>query len=254
MTAGWCSRTVRAAVFAAVCVLLAATGHVLMSGTSVPWWAMTGGAAATAGGAWWLARRERGTLVVGSAALGAQGALHAHFSLAQVASGAGEGGEGSLFRRWLEHVLCLPAPGAPSGGTSTAEAAGMSGHDAVASHAAHAAHAMAAATDHLPGTVATAHLDHGMGGMSPTGMLAAHLLAALLSGLWLARGERAAFRILRALAGWLFAPLRPLLRSPSPPLRPRPRPGRSRPAGALCRLLLAHAITSRGPPRGPAVA
>ena len=33
MTAGWCSRTVRAAVFAAVCVLLAALGHVLMSGS-----------------------------------------------------------------------------------------------------------------------------------------------------------------------------------------------------------------------------
>ena len=35
MTAGWCSRTVRAVVFAAVCVLLAALGHVMMSGSQV---------------------------------------------------------------------------------------------------------------------------------------------------------------------------------------------------------------------------
>ena len=50
-----------------------------------------------------------------------------------------------------------------------------------------------------------------MGGTSSFGMLAAHLLAALLCGLWLAHGERAAFRILRAVAGWLAAPLRLLL-------------------------------------------
>ncbi len=36
MTAGWGVRTVRTAVFAAVCVVLAAFGHVLMSGRDVP--------------------------------------------------------------------------------------------------------------------------------------------------------------------------------------------------------------------------
>ncbi|CAM5741293.1 hypothetical protein SALBM311S_01238 [Streptomyces alboniger] len=54
-------------------------------------------------------------------------------------------------------------------------------------------------------------------------MLAAHLLAALLCGLWLAYGEKAAFRILRAVAGWLAAPLRLLLAlplTPDPPARP----------------------------------
>lgn len=40
MTAGRCSRTLRAAVFAVVCVLLAALGHVLMSGSEVPAWAL----------------------------------------------------------------------------------------------------------------------------------------------------------------------------------------------------------------------
>lgn len=89
--------------------------------------------------------------------------------------------------------------------------------------------------------------------MSSLGMLAAHLLAALLTGLWLAHGERAAFRVLRAVAGWLAAPLR-LPPAPSVvPGRPRPRPGRPRSDRAPGVGLLVHAITSRGPPVGAAV-
>ncbi|MFD0395851.1 hypothetical protein ACFQ3Z_42470 [Streptomyces nogalater] len=90
--------------------------------------------------------------------------------------------------------------------------------------------------------------------MSSTGMLTAHLLAALLCGLWLAHGERAAFRILRALAAWLLAPLRLILRLPVPPYRPRVRARPDRSDGTLRRLLLTRAVTSRGPPTGSAVA
>ncbi len=97
------------------------------------------------------------------------------------------------------------------------------------------------------------HSGHDMGGMSPLGMLAAHLLAALLCGLWLAYGERAAFRVGRAVAGWLVAPLRLALRLPQPPHRPRLRPRRDFGARRARRLLLVHAITSRGPPLGIAV-
>ncbi|MEG3627856.1 hypothetical protein [Streptomyces poriticola] len=262
MTAGWCSRTVRAAVFAAVCVLLAAMGHAMMSGTSVPWWALAAGAAATGGVAWRLAGRERGLLLVGSATVGAQAALHSAFSLAQAVTGPGARSGGSLGRRWLEHLLCLPPAGA-GGAHGTGAGAGhvmdhgatAAGHSAHAMHSLHAAHAAPSGSSvgHLDGIGTMAHMDHGMGGMSPAGMLAAHLLAALLCGLWLAYGERAAFRILRALAGWLFAPLRPLLRQPAAPHRPRPWTGRPDSCVALRRLLLTHAITSRGPPTGVAV-
>jgi len=55
-----------------------------------------------------------------------------------------------------------------------------------------------------------------------------HLLAALLCGLWLAHGERAAFRVLRAAAGRLAAPLRLLLALPATPDRPRIRVRRLR--------------------------
>ncbi len=106
-------------------------------------------------------------------------------------------------------------------------------------------------------------MGHMGGGTSSFGMFAAHLLAALLCGLWLACGEKAAFRILRAVAGWLAAPLRLLLVVPAAPDGPRvrlrrrrsapgaaPPPARPRdhhpgpPAGTACRL------TTAGSPRG----
>ncbi|MGW1519608.1 hypothetical protein [Streptomyces sp. NPDC002287] len=68
MTSGRCCRAVRAALFAAVCVLLAATGHLLMSGRPVPWWALAGAFAATAAGSWALAAGERGRRAVTVAA------------------------------------------------------------------------------------------------------------------------------------------------------------------------------------------
>ncbi|WP_030238127.1 MULTISPECIES: hypothetical protein [unclassified Streptomyces] len=220
MTAGWCSRALRAAVFAAVCVLLASLGHVMTSGTAVPWWAMAAGAVVTGGAAWRLAVRERGPVLVGSVAVAAQALLHTSFSLAQaVVHPDRSGGSSSLV---MDHAM--------RHGTGAVLPVRPMDH-AVAAHA----------------------LGHDIGGMSSTGMLAAHLLAALLCGLWLAHGERAAFRILRALAGWLMAPLRPLLRPPTPPHRPRVR-ARSRSDRTPRRLLPRHAVISRGPPTGTTVA
>lgn len=190
MTVGWCSRTIRAAVFAAVCVLLASLGHVMMSGTAVPWWAMAAGAAVTGGTAWLLAGRERGPVAVGSVVVAAQAVLHASFSLAQAVVQPKPSGGKSLVQQWLGYLLC----GSPSGpGT---EHGAMSMSMTSMDHGMSAIHSM-----QLMGHMGATHaVDHGMGGMSSTGMLATHLLAALLCGLWLAHGERAAFRILRALA------------------------------------------------------
>ncbi|MEV0222437.1 hypothetical protein [Streptomyces sp. NPDC050704] len=233
MTAGWCARTIRAVVFAAVCVLLAALGHVLMSGSTVPWWTMAAGFVATSGVGWCLAGRERGlTLVVSAVAL-AQGALHWTFSSAQSAQSAASGaGTDSAV-----HHMRGEASGMPMGSTSV-DAIDMGAMDM--GHAAPAGH--------------LGHMAHDMSGTSSLGMLAAHALAALLSGLWLAHGERAAFRVLRAVEGWLAAPLRlPVALPATPPHPPRPRPTRERSA-RVPRLTLAHTIISRGPPAGTAVA
>lgn len=223
MTAGWCSRTLRAAVFAAVCVLLAALGHVMMSGSRVPWWALVAGVAVTGAVGWCLAGRERGLPLIVSVVVAAQTALHSAFSLAQ--SGT------------------HPAASAP-GGMASMDMSSM-GHD-MGSMPMHSAHMDSMDMAHVD------HLGHAMSGTSSFGMLSAHLLAALLCGLWLAHGERAAFRILRAVGGWLAAPLRLLLVLPTPPHRPRIRVCR-RSDRAPRRLLLVHAITSRGPPVGTAV-
>ncbi|MFI8447094.1 hypothetical protein [Streptomyces erythrochromogenes] len=213
-------------MFAALCVLLAAIGHILMSGTAVPWWALSAGFAAAAGAAWSLAGRERGILAVTGAAVAVQAVLHSAFSLAQ-----------SLAEPALS---ALPAVSATSNPTIAAEAAVHAHHSAqpTAMHMAGGGHEASA----VP-----------MEFMSPAGMLIAHLLAAVLCGLWLAHGERALFRVVRAVAARLRAPLRLLLRPVAPAHRPCPRVRRPRRTRAPRQLFLVHAITSRGPPTATAV-
>ncbi|MFG2790968.1 hypothetical protein [Streptomyces sp. NPDC048419] len=227
MTAGWCSRTLRAAVFAAVCVLLAALGHVMMSGTDVPAWALAAAAIVTGGAGWCLAGRERGLPLIVTVVVAAQTALHSAFSLAQSATG----GTDSM---------------------SSMNSMSMAQMDATHMSMAHMDMDMGMGMASMPGSGDMGGMGQSAGGSWSFGMLAAHLLAALLCGLWLAYGERAAFRILRALVGWLTAPLRLLLALPDTPDRPRVRARRRRSARAP-RLLLVHAITSRGPPPGTAV-
>ncbi|MFD3626773.1 hypothetical protein [Streptomyces sp. NPDC058726] len=233
MTAGRCARTVRAAVFAAVCVLLAALGHVMMSGSDLPAWTLAAGAAATGLAGWCLAGRERGLPAVVAVAVAAQTALHSAFSLAQPAAGDGTAAGGHAMGS--RHVSSTPMSGMPMSDMHMGHSAGHP------------------AADPLSRTGHSLTGGEGVGDTSSLGMLAAHLLAALLTGLWLAHGERAAFRVLRAVAGWLAAPLRLPLAPSVVPGRPRPRPGRPRSDRAPGVGLLVHAITSRGPPVGAAV-
>lgn len=260
MTPGRCCRALRAAMFAATCVLLAALGHILMSGTAVPWWAMAAAFAGTGATAWALARQERGILVVTSASVAVQAVLHCGFSLAQATVRPSLPESSSFAQQWAQYLLCgaKSALRPPFEALRVASDAGLGRHLHHASpggagtlmpggggHTHHSMDAMADSTATLAG--------HGMAGMSPVGMPAAHLLAALLCGLWLAYGEQAAFRVLRAFAGWLIAPVRLLLRLPAPAHRPRIRDRRAHRARALRQFLLVHAITSRGPPVGAAV-
>ncbi|WP_327400710.1 hypothetical protein OG194_11135 [Streptomyces sp. NBC_01288] len=211
MTAGWCARTVRAAMFAAVCVVLAALAHVLMSGHHVPAWALATGLAATGAAGWSLAGRERGLPLIVTLVVATQAALHSAFSFAEPATG---------------HPVSMDMGSADMGSMHMS------------------------ATDSMD----MGHMSATTTGTASPGMLTAHLLAALLCGLWLAHGERAAFRVLRAVAGRLIAPLRLLLALPVPPHRPRLRRRRPRSERAPRLLLLVHAITSRGPPPATAVA
>ncbi|MFD8222833.1 hypothetical protein ACFV16_01480 [Streptomyces massasporeus] len=253
MTAGWCSRTGRAAVFAAVCVVLAALGHVMMAEAAVAWWALVAGAAAVGGSAWLLAGRERGLHVVVPFTVAAQTALHAWFSFTQTAMGPAQASSDMpAHTHAMEHGTHAMEHGSHS--TPMSHSGHVMDGMAAMGHAMDGMETLASVGHGMGGMDTLASAGHGMAGMSSTGMLAAHLLAALLCGLWLAHGERAAFRVLRALAGWLVAPLRLLLRLPAPPHRPRVRARRGDSARAPRGLLLTHAITTRGPPVGTAVA
>ncbi|MFE0251618.1 hypothetical protein [Streptomyces sp. NPDC059010] len=247
MTAGWGVRTIRAAVFASVCVLLAALGHVLMSGDTVPWWTLAAGALATGGAGWCLAGRERGLPLVVSVVVVAQGGLHTFFEFAQsVAAGAAGTGAASTGSAGARHDMGSMAAHMTSTGSIDVGHMGAANMGAADMGGAHM-DAVHTGMSHMP-------MGHDMtGGTSSLGMFAAHTLAALLCGLWLGHGERAAFRILRAVAGWLAAPLRLSLVLPTPPHRPRLRPRRGRSDRAPRLLPLVHTITSRGPPAGIAV-
>ncbi|MFI8825365.1 hypothetical protein [Streptomyces sp. NPDC053431] len=222
-------------MFAAVCVLLAATGHILMSGQGVPAWTLSLAFAATVVVTWVLASRERGLLAVTAASVVAQSALHTAFS-------------------WSQPPMSTPAMPMPS--------MPMPMGDAQAAHV-HMSHAAMGHVDmgHMDMTSSVGMISgdpagHDVTDMSSSfGMLSAHLLAALLSGLWMAYGEQAAFRLLRAASLRLFRPLRPLLASFVPVARNRPRLRPVRPGDerAPRRLLLTHSLISRGPPQALAV-
>jgi len=246
MTAGWGSRAAGAAVFAAVCVLLAALGHVMMSGSDVPAWVLAAGFVVTGALGWRLAGRERGLPLIVAVVVAVQTLLHSAFSLARSAGGASGGGS-----RTPDNM------GSPHMGSAHRSSLHMDGMESMPMGHMPMGHMP---MGHMPmghmsmGHMDMSHMGHAAtGGTSSFGMFAAHLLAALLCGLWLAHGERAAFRILRAVASRLVAPLRLLLALPAVPDRPRPRGRRPRSGWAPRLLLLVHAITSRGPPVGTAV-
>ncbi|MFB0630386.1 hypothetical protein [Streptomyces sp. AB3(2024)] len=261
-------------MFAAVCVLLATVGHVLMSGMAVPWWAMSAAFVGTAAAAWSLAGRERGPLAVIAATVAVQATLHSGFSLAQSVLHPSLPSGTSFARQWAAYLMCgegaasdLSARDAlkvvsdaglgglvsqPPPGTALQGAAAHGMHDMPGMAGMHDMAGMADVASGATGTLVPAG-GHDMAGMSPAGMLAAHLLAALLCGLWLAHGEKGAFRVLRAVAGRLRTPLRLLIGLAPAPVPPRLRVRRVRRRRALPQLFLVHAITSRGPPTGTAV-
>ncbi|MEV7427780.1 MULTISPECIES: hypothetical protein [unclassified Streptomyces] len=209
-------RALRAAAFAAVCVTLAAVGHALASEAGGgPAHEIRPGAlwtafAVTGAVAWLAGRRRRGVASIGAGLLTVQGLLHL------ILSGA------------LPYGLSGP-PAAHSG---------MEMADAGTA----AAPASRAGSGTGPGMDAV--LD------GSAGMLLAHLLAAAVCAVWLARGEAALFRLAHAVGALAFAPLRLLLTASALPAAPAPlRPAPGAPAAHRFRgIVLAHTLSRRGPP------
>lgn len=218
-------RALRAALFAAVCATLAAVGHSSMSAHSVPVSSLLTAFAVTTALAWAAAGRRRGPLALVPGLAAVQGVLHLIF-------GAGESGGGAAA---AGHMAGMAGMTGMTGMTGTASAMSMP----------------------MPVSLPMdggASSGMGVGTGSGAGMLAAHALAALACGLWLARGEAALFALARTAGALALAPLRVALAAVRllVPVPPRPRPVRPRAHARVPRgVLLAQAVSRRGPPRPP---
>ncbi|MFG2797873.1 hypothetical protein [Streptomyces pseudovenezuelae] len=229
------TRLLSALVFAAVCVVTSALGHTLMSGDLLPWWVLSTAFTVTATAGWWLTGRERGPVAVVGVTTVTQGLLHLLFDLAHE----------------MTH--------GPTGAVGTGSASGMD-HSTMSFHSSmslHMNHSGAGMTMAHGGPADTSHvlpmLPAGVQ-QGPQAMFLAHLLAAVVCGVWLWRGETATYRLGRALAVVLFAPLRRVGR-----LLGRSAPGSGAllvvrpvrdvgPRSPTAFTVLRHAVVRRGPP------
>ncbi|MFJ8621498.1 hypothetical protein ACIRD3_01465 [Kitasatospora sp. NPDC093550] len=120
-------RLLRAAVFAALCVAMAATAHVVMAGSGVSPTTLAGAFGVVLGLTWLLAGKRRGFGAISLWMVVAQTALHQLFEQAG-ALGRGGGGLGRLATTdWTTLLLCNPDR--VPGGLSPVELARMAGID-----------------------------------------------------------------------------------------------------------------------------
>ncbi|MEU0271201.1 hypothetical protein [Streptomyces sp. NPDC006307] len=248
-------RLLRAAVFAAVCVVLSGVGHALAACAAVPWWTLAVGFAGVFAAVAPFAGRQRSLPVIAASLAGGQLALHTLFGLGQgrrLALGGAQADEALI--RTAAKLVC----GAGASSLSPADArriVTLAGIDPATAAAAHTGHA---------GYVG--HAAEPAAGLWPSlPMVLGHLLAALVTGWLLRRGDLALLKLARlsahgaaevadaALVRGLRAALvlvRALVSGlpalPAGGSRP-PRTDGDRPVPAAAEALL-HTVIRRGPP------
>ncbi|WP_405676521.1 hypothetical protein OG292_17845 [Streptomyces sp. NBC_01511] len=167
MGAGPALRLARTAVFAAVCVLVSGLGHALSSGGPLPPRVLALAFLPVCGAGWLLSRKERGGAAIVGASAAGQLLLHAVFSGLHPRPSGGH----------VAHGGHETGGGAEISHESFGELLGLAGLNGV-----------------------TGPLDSS--GLT-SGMVGAHVLAGLVCGWWLWRGDRAFVRMVGTLA--LFA-------------------------------------------------
>lgn len=184
-------------MFAAVCVVLSALGHVLAACAAVPWWTVAVGFAVVVVLAVPFAGRVRSLAAVVSALAAGQLGLHVLFGLGQQRLAMGDGADDALIRM-AARLVCGGA-GAASLNASDARRivvrAGLDPHDA----------APAAHSGHLGHLSHSGQLDaaHSLGAGDAAGLLPGlpmvlvHLFAALATGWLLRRGDLALLKLVR---------------------------------------------------------
>lgn len=255
--AGAGMRLLRAALFAAVCVVLAAAGHTLASGTPVPGWSLALGWLGVVAVVAPLAGRERTLPSITASLAAGQLTLHMVFGAGQMCATPGltpsSGGDGGLLTVAARLVCGTHAAAlTPQSAQQIVSAAGLGPH--------------AAHTAGMPGMAPPAGLTaRSLLASLPLcslPMLLAHLLAAVVAGWLLRRGEAALWRLVRLsvrgaaeLTGFSPAAVRrahALLAALTAGLAGAPRHGPPRtegaPRAALRTVLLRHSLARRGPP------
>ncbi|MEU1532208.1 hypothetical protein [Streptomyces fagopyri] len=261
-------RILRAAVFAAVCVVLAAAGHGIASCTTVPLWTLGAGFLAVFAVAAPLAGRERALPGIAAVLALGQTALHTLFGLGVSASAATVSGstpmtDASLVQR-AARIVCGTTAAAisPAQAQKILAAAGLDTDmtrtmpmPSMPSMSMHPADAMSS-------TAGPA-----MGLLPSLPMLLAHLLAAVAAGWVLRHGDMALLRLMRLSAhgvaeGALVRSLRAALKlvralraglPGTPGAGPRPARRAPRAAPEPRTTALQHSVVRRGPPRSTAL-
>ncbi|MFE2512377.1 hypothetical protein ACFXC9_28735 [Streptomyces naganishii] len=272
-------RMLRAAVFAAVCVVLAAAGHTLASCATVPLWTLGAGFLGALAVVVPLAGRARSLPGIVTLLAVGQTLLHTLFGMGQLTTGGGTGS--------MSGMGSMSSMGAMGSMGSMGSMPAMSGTEMVA----RAAHLMCgvSAASLTPGQayriLVTAHVYQGgtdTGSMGATHhpadapasagpaasllpslpMLLGHLLAALAAGWLLRRGDLALLRLIelsaqgvaetalvRSLRGAL-ALVRALTAGlpAAPATGPRYRRAADHPVPAPHTTALQHSVIRRGPP------
>ncbi|MFJ2743127.1 hypothetical protein ACIO3O_26075 [Streptomyces sp. NPDC087440] len=199
-------RLARAAVFAAVCVVLSATGHVLGSTATVPWWTLAVAFTGVFALAVPLAGRTRSLPGITFAMTAGQLALHALFGIGQNHAGTVQGGGEGPLSDLAAQLMCGGGGGMsdaearkvlatagldPASGAHTAHATGVSG---VSGASYNGYDALGTGGGQDIGATAAGCL-HSLVPSLP--MLLGHLLAALATGWLLRHGDLALRRLAR---------------------------------------------------------
>ncbi|MFJ5260589.1 hypothetical protein ACIQAC_09015 [Streptomyces sp. NPDC088387] len=185
-------RILRAAVFAAVCVVLSAAGHALASCAAVPLWALGAGFAGVLAVAAPLAGRERSLAGIVTLLAAGQAVLHTLFGLGQhgmaatttgTAAASATSADASLVER-AARLVC----GSAAATLSPAEA------HRILTDARLAPDGMTAAGHH-PADAMSATAGSSAALLPSLPMLLGHVLAALAAGWLLRRGDLALLRL-----------------------------------------------------------
>jgi hypothetical protein len=220
-------RALRAALFAALCVTLSSTSHVLLARTALPLTAVAAAFAAVFAVAYVMAGRgERGFWSIAGLLVPLELAIDTVFTSGrQTCYGPSGGPVTGSWRSLHETVFCHGQVGAGAG-------SGMAGRLSQVSGG-------AGLTTQVPSATV------------PWLLLATHIAVGLLAAWWLRRGEAALHRVARAVVAAAFRPLLLAVAAGRTGHGPRGAAWTVRPPAAPAGpvpLLLQHSVVRRGPP------